>query len=213
MSAPNRDTWQKFIVVEGLDGAGTSTQSVLLERALQAAGIPAVLSMEPTPGPIGTLIKQIMRGRLRSAGTRELTERQLAHLFAADRFDHLYNDVDGIRATIDRGRVAISTRYFFSSQVYNGRTPEMRELVERLNADFPLPQILVYLAVPLSESLRRLEKRDVREFYEHEEELRRVAAAYEELLAGLGERVLRYESVGDAEALGRRIATDVIARL
>jgi thymidylate kinase len=72
---------------------------------------------------------------------------------------------------------------------------------------------LVYLAVPLSESLRRLEKRDVREFYEHEEELRRVAAAYEELLAGLGERVLRYESVGDAEALGRRIATDVIARL
>jgi len=204
---------EKFVVVEGLDGAGTTTQSALLESGLNARGIPAVLSMEPTAGPIGVLIKQIMRGRLRSTATREETESQLAYLFAADRFDHLYNDVDGVRASIERGRVAISTRYFFSSYVYNGRTPEKLDLVDRLNRDFPIPAVTVFLRVPLEVSLERLAHRDVREFYEQEAELRRVSEAYERIVEALGDRALVFESLGDAREVSSRIVEAVAARL
>ena len=209
----DRAVMEKFVVVEGLDGAGTTTQSALLESGLNARGIPAVLSMEPTAGPIGVLIKQIMRGRLRSTATREETESQLAYLFAADRFDHLYNDVDGVRASIERGRVAISTRYFFSSYVYNGRTPEKLDLVDRLNRDFPIPAVTVFLRVPLEVSLERLAHRDVREFYEQEAELRRVSEAYERILEALGDRALVFESLGDAREVSSRIVEAVAARL
>lgn len=209
----DRAVMEKFVVVEGLDGAGTTTQSALLESGLNARGIPAVLSMEPTAGPIGVLIKQIMRGRLRSTATREETESQLAYLFAADRFDHLYNDVDGVRASIERGRVAISTRYFFSSYVYNGRTPEKLDLVDRLNRDFPIPAVTVFLRVPLEVSLERLAHRDVREFYEQEAELRRVSEAYERIVEALGDRALVFESLGDAREVSSRIVEAVAARL
>ncbi|MBI1289636.1 dTMP kinase [bacterium] len=208
-----RPVLRGFIAIEGLDGAGTSTQSGMLEAGLAAAGLSPVLSMEPTSGPIGTLIKQIMRGRLKSAETREETETQLAYLFAADRFDHLYNEVDGVRASIQRGRVAISTRYFFSSYVYNGRTPEKLDLVDRLNRDFPVPELTIYLHVPLEVSLARLANRDVREFYEQEAELKRVGEAYATLLRTLGDRLLTFESTGDPRELSSRIVKAVLERL
>jgi dTMP kinase len=208
-----RQILKGFIVIEGLDGAGTSTQSVLLEAGLAAAGRPSVLSMEPTPGPVGTLIKQIMRGRLKSTASREETEIQLAYLFAADRFDHLYNEVDGVRASIERGRLAISTRYFFSSYVYNGRTQEKLGLVDRLNKDFPVPELTIYLRVPLDVSLARLANRDVREFYEQEAELLRVSEGYDRLLESLGDRLLVFESIGDPKELSHRIVAAVLERL
>jgi len=207
------ETLPGFIVVEGLDGAGTSTQSELLRKRLRREGYNAELSAEPTNGPVGTLVRQIMRGRLNISADRLVTERQLAYLFAADRHDHLYNDVDGIAGLSARGIVAISTRYFFSSYAYNGRTMQAFDLVERLNADFPLPQAVVYLRVPVEVSLARLNKRDVREFYEHEDELRRVDAAFGSLFGAIRDRVVEVESVGDATEVSDRIAEGVLAIL
>jgi dTMP kinase len=211
----SQQIWERFIVVEGMDGAGTTTQSNLLEANLRHRGWDVFASMEPTAGLIGTMIKQIMRGRLRAAATREHTERQLAFLFAADRQDHLHNDVDGIAGQLARGprAVALTTRYLFSSHVYNGSSPEMRLLVNRLNEDFPLPQLVIYLHVPLSVAMARLASREVREYYENEEELARVSKAYDAALAPLGDRVLRFESVGDPRELAERIAEQVHQRL
>ncbi|HMZ50684.1 MAG TPA: hypothetical protein PK988_00330, partial [Candidatus Sumerlaeota bacterium] len=104
---------RNFVVIEGLDGAGTSTQASMLADNLNREGTKAILSWEPTSGPIGTLIKQIMRGRLAATDDRKTTERLLAHLFATDRHDHLYNKIDGIESQTAKGFVAISTRYFF----------------------------------------------------------------------------------------------------
>lgn len=202
-----------FVVFEGLDGAGSSTQAALLQRGLEAQGRRVALQGEPTPGPIGTLIRQIMRGRLTSCGDRGGTERQLAYLFAADRHDHLYNATDGVLHLLGAGFLVISTRYFFSSYAYNASTPERFDLVDRLNRDFPLPELVVYLTCPLEVSLARLDQRDLREFYEREEEQRRVREAYEQILAPLGGRVLRFESDGDPERTAGEILAAVGDRL
>ncbi|MCC6547122.1 dTMP kinase [Candidatus Sumerlaeota bacterium] len=202
-------TMKNFVVVEGLDGAGTSTQATLLTENLNREGTKAILSWEPTSGPIGTLIKQIMRGRLLAAEDRETTERQLAYLFAADRHDHLHNQVDGITSQTRKGFVAVSTRYFFSSYAYNARTEADFDLVDRLNRDFPVPQAIVYLKVPLNVALERLGKRDVREFYEHEAELKRVAGNFDRILEPLRGRVVEVETNGDLHDCARKVLAGV----
>lgn len=215
MKAPqfSQEVLAGFIVFEGLDGAGSSTQAAILKNRLEDAGRRVLLSSEPTPGPVGTLIKQMMRGRLAGCPTREETERQLAYLFAADRHDHLYNRVDGVRGRLDDGYLLISTRYHFSSFAYNASNEKAWDLVERLNRDFPLPELVVYLTCPLEVSLARLDRRDLLEFYEQEEEQRRVRDAYEAVLAPLGDRVLRFESTGDPMEVADAIEASVLSRI
>ena len=73
-----------LIAIEGIDGAGTTTQARLLHQALDAVGIPAHLTREPSDGPIGLLLRQILAGA--HTPTDSTT---LSLLFAADRADHL----------------------------------------------------------------------------------------------------------------------------
>lgn len=200
---------RNFVVIEGLDGAGTSTQASMLADNLNREGTKAILSWEPTSGPIGTLIKQIMRGRLAATGDRQTTERLLAHLFATDRHDHLYNKIDGIESQTAKGFVAISTRYFFSSYAYNARTEADFDLVDRLNRDFPLPQAIVYLKVPLDVALDRIGKRDVREFYEHEAELKRVTGNFDRILEPVRDRVVEVETNGDLHDCAQKVLAGV----
>ncbi len=209
----SNETLNNFIVFEGLDGSGSSTQSERLAKRLRREGRKVQLSCEPTPGPIGTLIRQIMRGRLHVSTDTAIRDRELAYLFAADRHDHLYNDVDGIIPTIDKGMLAISTRYLFSSAAYNSRTPEHLELILNLNRIFPLPRIIVFVTCPIEVSLERLGKRDVREVYEKEEELRRVWDNYRRILEPVRERVIEVDSTGDVDETADKIHAEVCERL
>lgn len=206
-------TLKRFLAVEGLDGAGTSTQAERLGRNLQGAGMAVSLSCEPTPGPVGTLIKQIMRGRLVSARDRGETERQLAYLFAADRFDHLYNKVDGVAGQVEQGFTVISTRYHFSSYAYNARTAADFDLIDRLNRDFPLPELVVFVRVPVKTSMERLDERPFREFYEREEELRRVAENFDRILAPIRDRVIEVDGSRPVEAASGELCAAVLSRL
>ena len=99
----------KFIVFEGIDGSGKSTQVRILQERLKAAGVYCDTTMEPTGSPIGSLIRQVLTGRLK------MDKRVIASLFTADRLDHLLNDVNGILAEINQGITVISDRYYFSS--------------------------------------------------------------------------------------------------
>lgn len=206
-------TLRGFIVFEGLDGAGTTTQAQALVDGLKHSGRPALLTSEPTSGPIGSTIKLALRGRLATAPTREQVDRQLAYLFAADRFDHLYNGTDGIERQIAKGFTVVSTRYYFSSYAYNARTAADFDLVDRLNRDFPLPELVVYLRVPMEVSLDRLAKRDLREHYEREDELERVAGNFSRLFEPIHDRVLDFRSDGNKEELSAKILRAVQERL
>lgn len=172
----------KFIVFEGLDGSGTSTQAALLEKRLIRDGHSCHLTSEPSAGPVGQMIRQAFKGRLRFSQASNRFDQQMAHLFAADRFDHLYNEWDGIVPMLSRGRTVISTRYVFSSYAYHCTCEEDWVLVERLNRDFPNPDLMVYLRNSVAESVRRLQSRATLDSYETPDKLSQVSANYERIL-------------------------------
>lgn len=172
----------KFIVFEGLDGSGTSTQANLLEKRLNQEGHRCHLTSEPSSGPVGQMIRQAFKGRLRFSQASDRFDQQMAHLFSADRFDHLYNEWDGVMPMLARGMTVISTRYFFSSYAYHCTRDEDWALVERLNRDFPNPDLLVYLRNPVDESVRRLQTRATLDSYETPDKLSQVSANYDRIL-------------------------------
>ena len=179
-----------FIVFEGLDGSGTSTQAARLRDHFQRLETPVSLTAEPTGGPIGQHIRSAFSGRLRFSSDPAIFDRQLAYLFAADRYDHLNNDFDGVLGKLATGTTVISTRYFFSSYAYHCTTDEDFESVKTLNSAFPDPDYTIYVDVPVEISLQRLSKRSSLETYENEQKLRKVKENYSRIFSEYKGRLL-----------------------
>lgn len=104
----------KFLVFEGIDGSGKTSQLHLLTQRLQGLGEACYETREPTDGPIGSLVNQILKKRL------VVDERATATLFAGDRLDHLMNPHNGLCSKIQAGIHVVSDRYYLSSYAYNG---------------------------------------------------------------------------------------------
>jgi len=172
-----------FIVFEGIDGSGTSTQAGLLRDRLQNAGRRAALTSEPSEGPIGVMIRQAMKGRILFSEGTPYFDRQMAYLFAADRYDHLHNPVDGVEKLVSEGCVVISTRYFFSSYAYHGDSPADFDLVKSLNSEFRSPDLVIYLNNTVERSMARISSRKHRDAYENEVKLSKVSESYERVFS------------------------------
>lgn len=180
----------KFIVFEGIDGSGTSTQSELLKDFLLDNSIRAVTTCEPSSGPIGNMIREGFKKRLSFVSDEKLFDEQMAYLFAADRHDHIYNEVDGIYALNNRGITTISTRYFFSSLVYHVSNNEEYNFVKKLNEKFPLPDLTIYIDNPVEVSLQRISLRAHRDAYENKEKLEKVKFNYKRVFEEYSENLL-----------------------
>lgn len=175
----------RFIVIEGIDGAGTSTQVKLLEERLNGAGIPAVSTAEPTGGPIGCVIRQALTHRLvfpRTGGSRGPSWATMALLFAADRVDHVESF---IRPNLDDGVTVISDRYYLSSVAYqmtvssNTDRQETAEWIRALNAMAERPDVIVVVDVDADVAARRRAARsNVIELYESDPLQARLAQVY-----------------------------------
>jgi len=168
----------KFIVLEGIDGSGTSTQADLLTKYLIGQEVTTHQTFEPSTGPIGTMIRQILFGRITISKEENpfrkgsnLFDTQMAHLYAADRHDHLYNDVDGVMKSLAAGKTVICTRYYFSSLAYHCNTERDWEFVTNLNAEFPQPDLVIYLNHTVEASLERMSGRIVKDAHENEGKL------------------------------------------
>ena len=98
-----------FIALEGIDGSGKSTQMTRLAEKLTSSGHKVYTTFEPTDSPIGSVIKNIMKGRI------DADHKTIAALFAADRLDHLLNGVNGIVKKMKEGFTVITDRFYFSS--------------------------------------------------------------------------------------------------
>ncbi len=169
-----------FIVIEGLDGAGTTTQLTRLQAALQQVGATAMATREPTAGPIGRIIRQTL-GREASAPSVN----SLPWMFAADRSDHLERTVEPALA---RGEYVVSDRYVPSSLAYQSLTLPLED-VFALNARFRVPDLLIFVRVPVDVCMQRIGGRDQkREIYEQTDALTAVSNAYDAVLQRLGER-------------------------
>ncbi len=175
-SAPTqtREVWKRFIVFEGIDGTGTTTQRNLLSETLKGRSIPFHSTAEPTDSEIGRLIRRVLAGDVR------VGPETLAYLYAADRNEHLYGS-RGIREHLDSGEFVICDRYIFSSLAYQGCTCGP-ELPARLNQSFPLPSLLIYFDLPPERAISRISGRGAPDLFERGEFLSEVSRAYEGIL-------------------------------
>lgn len=201
----------KFIVFEGIDGSGTSTQAELLKNFLLDQGISAVTTTEPSSGPIGNMIREGFKKRVLFVENDKLFDEQMAYLFAADRHDHLYNEVDGIFALNNKKITTISTRYFFSSLVYHVSSEEEYQFIKTLNAKFPLPDLTIYIDNPIEISLQRISLRAHRDTYENKEKLIKVKNNYEKVFAEFNQNLLIVDGNDSIENIHKKITDKVKA--
>lgn len=172
-----------FIVLEGLDGAGTTTQLKKLKEALELLGHQVYITNEPTDRPIGKVVRTVLSGDFK---TTPLT---LAKLYATDREDHLYNEKEGIIKQLNDKKIVISDRYFYSSLAYQSVASSFED-VEKLNKDYPHPQILVYIETPIKECLSRIDSRGKKkDIFEEKEFLTKVNDNYNKVLLNLPSNV------------------------
>jgi dTMP kinase len=205
-----------FIVVEGVDGCGSTTHSRLLAKALKARGRETVLTCEPTNGPIGGLIRQILQRRLFVAdatGPRGFAWSTMALLFAADRLDHLDSLV--VPALGDGG-VVVSDRYDLSSLAYQSATaPEAHTVIpwiRELNARAVRPDVTIVIDVPAEVAEERRRGRGgVEEMFEHRALQERLVAIYDraETLVP-GDRVVHVSGLGTVDEVAARVLEAVL---
>ena len=164
----------KFIVFEGLDGAGQTTQAELLKKFLLKKGLKVVLTKEPTLNSVaGKKIRKILDKKIRVAPS------QLQKLFAQDRKEHLKKE---IIPALKKGKIVISDRYFFSSFAYGVTEGLNLDWLIKINNQFLLPDLIFFLKVNPRICLERIKNRgDPKTLFETKEKLQKVWQVYEKL--------------------------------
>ncbi len=160
---------RKFIVFEGLDGAGLTTQATLLRNWLISKGDDTVLTKEPTEGLIGGIIKSSLR---KEWITSPMT---LQMLFAADRTHHLETEIE---PALKKGKNVISDRYILSSIAY-GSEDIPQEILRQLNANFRKPHVTFILDTQPAVCIDRIKRsRHHIELFETEQKLQTIRKTY-----------------------------------
>lgn len=161
----------KLFAIEGIDGAGTTTQARMLGEWMNTSGLPAHVTCEPSNGPVGQLLRQILRHEI-----QQMDAAAIALLFAADRLHHLRAEIS---PNIQRGRHVVTDRYVYSSLAYQSVELD-REWVASINSRAFEPDLTIYLRV--TPELAR-ERRDSRgsavELFETQSLQERIFAIYD----------------------------------
>jgi len=155
-----------FVCIEGLDGCGKTTQARLLVKKLKE-DYDAVFTAEPSKGRIGKFIRQhCLHTDVRGSVIVE------ALLFAADRVDHVQNEV---LPALSKGKIVVSDRYVYSSYAYQGAAGLELEWIQRLNDHAARPDLAVFVDVAPETVMKRLKrKKSVMEKLETQKKVREV---------------------------------------
>lgn len=165
----------RFIVFEGIDGSGKSTQIQKTATWLSTFDRKVYTTFEPTDGPVGSLIRQMLEGKVAT------DQRTIASLFAADRTDHLLNEKNGITKKVDEGCVVLCDRYYFSSYAYHAQYIDMEWVIHSnsLNARILRPDLTVFIDVDPKLCFERIqENRSSFDMYEKMDIMKKVRANY-----------------------------------
>ncbi len=143
----------KFIVFEGIDGSGKSTQCSLLYNFILSQNIPARLLAEPTAGEYGKMIRKMLQGET------AISVKEQIQLFMDDR----QQDCElNINPCIEKGITIVMDRYFYSNAAYQGsQNFSPAEIIKKnINRGFPLPDRVYYIDIEPAEALKRIMTRN-----------------------------------------------------
>lgn len=174
----------RFIVLEGIDGAGTTTQTSRLVERLRGHGRTVKGTREPSDGPVGTLVRQVLTGRMVIPGGRSPGWTTMALLFAADRMDHVESEIEPFLAS---GGVIVSDRYDASSLAYQSVTSgkggeQAVAWIRELNRHALRPDLTIVVDLPADLAAARREVRgEAAQLYEQNEVQRALAEFYHSL--------------------------------
>lgn len=208
----------RFVVLEGIDGAGTTTQAARLAERLRSDDpkTPVRVTREPSDGPIGSLIRQVLTGRIVVPGGRAPGWATMALLFAADRMDHVEADIVPVLA---EGGVVISDRYDASSLAYqsvsSGRGGEQAvEWIRELNKHALRPDLTIVVDLPSDlAAVRREGRGEPAQLYEQNEVQRALAEFYRDLARHMpGDRVVIVDGRGSVDEVQARVHAAYVAR-
>ena len=164
-----------FIVFEGIDGTGKSTQINLLADDLKDLGYSVVTTFEPTNGPYGQKIRQLFVNRAAVTHEEEL------ELFMADRRQHVEAV---IRPALAMGKVVLSDRYYLSTAAYQGANDlDPDDILARNKAFAPIPDLALVLEIEPALGIHRIQnhRQELPNTFEEESNLHRVAAIFSNL--------------------------------
>jgi dTMP kinase len=201
----------RFVVIEGIDGAGTTTQAAKLADSLRSARVTVRVTREPSDGPIGTLVRQVLTGRIIAPSGKAPGWTTMALLFAADRMDHVEAEIEPF---VSSGGVMISDRYDASSLGYQSVMSgtggqEAIEWIRLLNRHALRPDLTIVLDVGADVAAARRDARgDAAQLYEQNEVQRALAAFYRELDRYLpDDRVVHVDAGGSVDEVHRRVVS------
>lgn len=191
----------KFIVFEGIDGAGKTTQIQLLAKRLRESGVDVDVSAEPTTNESGKALRRALSGQDKKSYC------EMAAMFVLDRIGHNYE----IRELVDAGKTVISDRYYYSSLAYQGKATDYN-WVRTMNIDCPdirRPDVCIYLDLTPEESLKRISNgRESVEIYENLEKLTEVRASFYYTIEDLrkdGEQIFIVDASRSIEEISNEI--------
>lgn len=165
----------KFIVFEGIDGAGKSTQISLLEEKLKKEGRKVFVTAEPTQSVTGGALRDALSGNYKRSAA------ELAAMFLADRVFHNVNEKCGIQQALEKGFDVISDRYYYSSFAYQGLESDIDWVID-MNLNCPeilKPDLCVFLDLDAEKSKQRIDSaRMATEIFENSEMLEKIRSKF-----------------------------------
>jgi dTMP kinase len=193
-----------FIVFEGIDGTGKSTQLHLLAEKLRQRGYAVVATREPTNGPYGRKIRELFVDRGAVSQEEEL------ELFIADRDQHVK---EVIAPALADGCVVICDRYYLSTIAYQGANGMDPDLILKKNEDFPIPDLAIILEIEPAQGIHRIQnqRHEHPNTFEEEANLQKVATIFGALQQGYIERINGTDSIENVHRLVFEAVMKVLA--
>lgn len=200
----------RFIVFEGIDGAGKSTQIELLRKKLVNEGRKVYITAEPTESVTGGILRDAL------SGNYARTASELAAMFLSDRVFHNVNPNTGIKQALDKGFDVISDRYYYSSFAYQGLDSDIQWVMDmNLNCpDILRPDLCVFLDLDANSSKSRIDSnRATIEIFEQSAILDKIRNKFFDVFNRLdGENIQIVDASGTVSAVAEKIA-EIIDKL